>query len=239
MTEPKIATGLSIPREIQAEQSVWPTRAAELVVQSDEQYRGAGEMLLGIKALRRRIREFTDGNIRRWHEGHRAAIAERDEIDSPLEASEALVSGKMTEYDRIRKENEAAELLAKLALARRQNDERVINEAAALELEAKQTGDESLLAHAEALLSQPQPIVVVQQPTASPKIKGLAVTETWEVEVTSMMALLRFVLANPQHLRAVQANETYLKAEARNKRQLFAIDGVRAWVTKGLKSTGR
>lgn len=236
MTDTVLAT---IDRAPVTEALTWPDRAAALVIRTTEQYAAAADLLIGIKALRKRIADTFDGHVNRAFQLHRALVAERNSADAPLTSAERLIKDKLvawdTEQERIRK----AEQLRLAELARQQEESRRLAEAAAMEREAAATGDVLLRQEAEALISEPVDVPVVQVESATPKVDGLSYRTTYSATVVDMLALVNFCASNHQHLELLLPNTTALNIMARALKQGLSIPGVRVVVKRDVAAGAR
>lgn len=165
----------------------WPQRAGALTIASPATYTEAGEMLKGIKALRKEVDAAFDPIITAAHAAHREACSQKKRAETPLaEAEQILKRGLIaydTEQDRIRRDEERR----LQELARQEAETQRLNEAAALEREASATQDLSegyhLRREAEALLDAPivAPVVVLEKST--PKVTGISYRDVWRFRI--------------------------------------------------------
>lgn len=71
--------------------------ARALRITTDEEYEAAGKFLVEVvKPGLARVDEVFDPNIRRWHEGHKAALEEKRGHAAPLLEAERIVKGGIT-----------------------------------------------------------------------------------------------------------------------------------------------
>lgn len=225
--------------EVTTQALAWPERARTLRIVDAGSYCFGGDMLLGIKDLLKQIDAKHDPNIKRWHDGHKAAIADKRADADPLIEAETIVKKALRAYDdeqeRVRRE---AERLAQ-EQARKDAEARALAEAAAMEREAAATGDEALRAEAHEIIAAPIVVPVVSVAKATPKVSGIAYTETWSAEVTDLGALIRYVAAHPEFAPLLTPNMTALNQQARSLKSLLRIPGVRAVATKDVRAGRR
>lgn len=173
---PTDSTVIDFPAQaIAAEAQSWPSRARGVVIADDTSYRGACDLLLGIKDLRKRVAEVHDPNIKRWHDGHRAAIKDKKESDDPLDEAERIIKRSLAAWDEAQ-ERERRERQRQADEEARQRDETErLERAAAMEIEGKEYGDDALVQEAHALI-EPPPMAVVAAPVAKavPKVSGVS-----------------------------------------------------------------
>lgn len=128
-------------------------RAKALVVKDQATYEEATAGLLVIKEFLKRVDALCDPNIKRWHEGHKNAVAEKKALtDLPLQA-EAIykrgIGAFVQEQERLRLE---AQRKAEEEARRREEEERL-----ALAVQAEEMGaDEQTI---EEIVNTPQPVM--------------------------------------------------------------------------------
>lgn len=177
----------------------WPQRAGALAIASPATYTEAGEMLKGIKALRKEVDAAFDPIITAAHAAHREACSQKKRAETPLAEAETILKRGLiaydTEQDRLRREEERR----LQELARQAEETRRLDEAAALEREASTMADLNegfqLRREAEALLEQPivAPVVVLEKTT--PKVSGISYREVWRFRITDATKIPREYLA--------------------------------------------
>lgn len=224
---------------VKAEALTWPERAKALKVTDGTTYTSAAETLQAIKALRTRIGETFDPHIKRAHESHRALLREKQDAEAPLLEAESLIKRTLSDYqveqERIRREEERRQQEE----ARKAEEARRLEEAASLEREAQATDDAALLDEAMAMLDAPMAPMPISLPRATPKVSGIVHRENWSARVTSLIALVRFVAAHPEHVNLLTANQTALNGLARSMKQNLKVDGVQAVNTPTVAASGR
>ena len=86
------------------------TRATEMVISDQPQYKDAADFLLGVKSLQKKIKETFDPIVDAAHRAHKEATTKRKEHLEPVLMAEGLIKGKMVTYtseqERLRKERE-------------------------------------------------------------------------------------------------------------------------------------
>lgn len=154
-------------KEVELEQKALTVadEAKALTIKDQISYDRAAEKLLGVRALIKQIDETFDPDIKRWHEGHKAAIATKKKVLGDLPAADATLVRLLGQWEmeqkRIQAENDRREQEA----ARRREEEARL----ALALEAEKQGAES--ATVQEILETPQPI---QVPVARPTFQRAA-----------------------------------------------------------------
>lgn len=231
-------TILAAEQAVTEQALAWPDRARAIRIVDAESYRFAGEMLLGIKALRKEVDATFDPNIRRWLDGHRAAIADKRKAETPLADAETILKRGLgaydTEQERLQRE---AERIAQ-ELARKAAEDAALAEAAALEIEAAATGDVALQQAADDIIATPVVVPTVSVAKATPKVAGISYTETWKAEVTDFGALVQFIAAHPVYLPLLAVNATAMNQQARSLRSSLQLPGVKVYAEKGVRAGG-
>ena len=68
------------------------------------------------------------------------------------------------------------------------------------------------------------------------KVSGISTSTNWKAEVTDMLALVKFVAANPHMIDLLQVNTTTLNQHAKATKDNTKIDGVRVYSEQVLAS---
>jgi hypothetical protein len=152
-------------KEVELEQQALSVadEAKAIIIKDQISYDRAAEKLLGVRTLIKQIDETFDPDIKRWHEGHKAALATKKKVLGNLPFADAtlvrLIGQWEIEQRRIREENDRKEREAAL---KREEDARL-----ALALEAESHGAEEETVRE--ILETPQPIQVQpSKPTFKP-----------------------------------------------------------------------
>lgn len=219
-----------IETDVRERALTWPEQARRAVVRDGETYSAAAELLKGIKALRQEIADTFDPHIRRMHDAHKALLKEKAEAETPLTEAERIIKDALVAFDR-EQERQRLETQRRLeAEARAQAEADALAKAAAMEREGQAYGDGALVDDAAALLEDvltaPAPAVPLVQ-KATPVVAGIAHRSTWSAEVVDLLALVRYVAANPQYLGLVLPNQPALNQQARSLKGAMRIPGVR------------
>jgi hypothetical protein len=218
--------------ELEFETVDWPARARALAIVDDASYIVAGEMGTGIRALRERIAAFCDPNIRRWHDGHKAACEQKRALEAPLIEAEGVLKGTLRSYhveqERVR-QAEAARLAAEAA---REDEDRRLEEATALERAGETEAAQQVLDGAS---FRPPPVI----DAPAPAIRGVSTRKVWRAEVTDLPALLRAVADGTVPRDVVAIQQGALDRAAKAMRSTLAWPGVRAYCDTAVVLSGR
>jgi hypothetical protein len=206
----------------------WPEKARAHVISDGTTYQRAADLLVSIKALRGEVNATFDPIIADAHKVHKTACDKKRVADAPLLEAETILKRAMadfnTEQERIRLEEERR----LEAEARKREEDRRIEEAAALEREAIATDSPELHYEATQLIEQPVVVPPVQVAKAVPKVAGIVHRENWSARVVSLVALVKFVAAHPEHQNLLMPNTAALNSLARAMKSNLKIDGVQA-----------
>lgn len=218
----------------------WPEKAMALKVTSVETCERAAEMLLGIKALRKKVAETFDPHIKRAYEAHRALCREKTEAEAPLTEAERMLKDSLSAYnaeqDRLRREEERR----LQEQARREEEQRRLAEAAELEAQAVAEGNADLQAEAEAMIAAPIETPYTPVKSATPKVAGIAYTKTWKAECTDLRALIQAAAKTPQLAGLLMANQVGINGILKAlKGDMNKIPGIRAWEVDDVRAGRR
>ena len=175
-------------RKIEVQEQEAMEQAKALIVLDNPSYIEASNFLIGLKGLQREINETFDPIIKKAHEAHKEANAQKNRHMEPIKSAEELVKGKIIifqlaeETKRLYAEKQAQEA------ARKAEEDRRLSEA----IEASKNGQ---AAQAEAILNEPMQAPVVIVPSSVPKISGISKYKFWMHKVVNESAVPRKFLA--------------------------------------------
>lgn len=184
-------------------------------------YKQAAHVLKAAKAHIKVIREHYKPLKESAFAAHKAVTKSEKDMLLPVEDLCRDTSGKMVGYQR-EQDWIAREEQARLeAIQREREEETRLAEAEA----AEQAGDAEL---AEQIIDEPVelPPVVVQSST--PKIAGISHKKTWKAEVTSKVALIKFVAENQKWLHLLDVNTKEIGRLATAQKSALSIPGIKA-----------
>ena len=169
-----------------------------------------------------------------------AARQERLRLEAKAREDQAAADKKAREIALAKAEAEAEAQKAELAAAVKDNEgveeayEKLLalsQTQAAAEADLKQAAERAYAAQSIAsVLTAP---VVASE---APKVKGVSISAPWTAEVTDLLALVKFVAANPQYINFLQENITPIKQQAKALQKNCKIDGVRVFQEDRLTS---
>jgi hypothetical protein len=217
----------------------WPSQARALRVADGDSYQQACELLLAIKALRGEVNQTFDPIIADAHKAHKTACGKKQQADAPLLEAETILKRSMADFNVEQERLRAAEERRLQEEAQRAEETRRLDAAAALEREAVATDSPELAYEAHELIERPIVAAPVQVARTVPKVAGISHRENWSARVVSLMALVKFVAAHPEHQNLLQPNTAALNSLARSMKGNLKIDGIQSVNTPTVAAAGR
>ena len=169
-------------------------QAKSIKVVDSDTYSAAGLLWKAIVDMIKEVDDAFDKNIKRWHEGHKAAIADKAKYWNPLDSAKKSVKKIMSDYDTEQERIRQAEQRRLEEIARKEEEERRLAEAIAAEEAARASGAtvEEAAQEATAIIEEPvmvAPVVVEKQ---VPKMAGGPVYQTrWKFMITDAKKIPR------------------------------------------------
>jgi len=153
-----------------------PDQAKQISIASNDDYVRAGELLLVIKEIRKKI-ENTFKPIKQKMDAAKKEVLDQERLaDAPLIEAEGiikpLISAWCAEQEKIRQEEERR----LREIARKEEEERQFQEA----LAAEAAGEKDVAEEIMAAPVQAAPVVV---PKAVPKVSGIAIKKEWKFRI--------------------------------------------------------
>lgn len=193
-----------------------------IAITSEQEYKGAAEILKGFKAIQREIDDTFDPVIKANHEAHRQALEAKKKHSEPLKAAEVIVKKKLGTYsaeqEKIRREKEA-----KLREELRQKEE---EERLAEAEKADEAGQDDKV---EEILSRPAPAPVVVLPSETPKVAGISTRKTWKFRIVDEKDIPREYL---------KVDEVKIGQMVRALKENAKIDGVEVYAVDSIAARG-
>jgi len=195
-------------------------------IKSAEDYIRAGEILISLKEIRKKI-EATFKPIKQRIDAAKKEVLDQERAaDAPLKRAEDYLKPMIRSYDdeqdSIRRERERRLLEQG---KRREEEERL---AAALAAEA-----------AQVIISEEVYVPPVVLPKATPQVQGLSFRENWKYQVVSLIDLVRAIGAGNVPLSAIRENDVFLGQQARAMKSALNYPGVRVWAEKTIAAGRR
>jgi hypothetical protein len=175
-------------KELECKALTVPEKARSIQVHNSETYIAAGEILVEIKGLRKEINSTFDPIIKKAYEAHKEAKAQKTRAEAPLIEAENIIKPALNAYDSEQERIRRAEEMRLQEIARKQEEDRRLAEAAEIE----KAGDKKL---AEEILSAPVEVAPVIVAKAVPKLEGVYFTERWTFRIVNPAIIPREFLA--------------------------------------------
>ena len=202
-------------------------KARAVVVSNAADYEAAAALCQGWASDRATLEAELRPNIKRWHEGHGAALAQLKRLDAPFNEAIIIVKGQMLRWKR--EEDERAEKLRRelAAQQKKEEDDRRIAEAE----ELAEAGEPEA---AEEVLTAPSIAPPVRVAPSVPQVGGVKTQGRWKAEVTDKKKLVAAIAAGTVPLAAVDVNTTVLRQHATALKEELKWPGVRVYKEDGL-----
>lgn len=153
-----------------------PDQAKQISIKTMDDYVRAGEIMLTIKAIRKKITETFKPIKQKMDAAKQEVLDQERAADAPLKEAESWLSPQIItwnrEQERIRQEEEAR----LREIARKEEEERQLQEA----ILAEQSGQKE---EAEAIISAPVQAAPVVVPKAVPKVAGMSIRDNWKFRI--------------------------------------------------------
>lgn len=224
-----MATTLISPEEVAKMVPAVVDQARNLTVRDGDDYEMACTFLTLVANRKRQVEETFDPIVRKAHETHKEAVAQKKKFMDPLLLAEGEVKLKVArwrnEQERLRQAKEAR----LQAEAKRQADEQALQEAAHLAAAGESDLADMRLTEAAAA---PAPVVVLE--SSVPKAEGIAARKDWKWryqvgETATLRELVKAAAADERFLPFLMVKETEITATAKRQKDLARIPGVEVY----------
>jgi predicted ribosome quality control (RQC) complex YloA/Tae2 family protein len=201
-------------KELKQELKLVEKKIGELVVVDKDTYAMAGQVIIDIDGMIKRVNQYWEDPIKKAFEAHRALTAKRGEMLKPLEDRRKIIKKLISDFatEQARKQREEQ---ARLNLEReeRERKEREKLEKAAVKAEEKGQTEkaESLRERAEEVNV---PLAIVEpeiKKTVSTGAGSITQTNDISVTITDPLKILQAVISGRIPITIVNINETKLK----------------------------
>ena len=221
--------------EVEQRALTLPEKATHIQIMDAETFKEAAEFTLTLRAVKKEIDNTFDPIVKKAHEAHKEAVAQKKKVMEPVEQAQKIIDRKIgdfhAEQERIRKAEEDRLRKEAEEQARKEEEERRLEEAARLE----QEGDSAM---ADAILEAPilpQPVVVPKVATQAPKVEGLSVSKIYKGEVVNLAQLIQAVAQGRAPIGLLEVNQTALNGMARALKEAFNVPGCRVVVESSVR----
>lgn len=198
-------------RVIEKERNVFINQADALIVKDDKGYDDAGLLLHDLKSIRSRIAEMFSEPVLLAHKAHKSLTTLRNNCDAPFKLADQITRRKMADHDATRRHEQAAEEARLRECARKEAEDRRLEEAQAAEDDG--ATDEEVEAVLDAPIVQVAPILSAPLP----KAEGISSRDNWKHTVVAPHVLPREWMI---------PDEKKLAAHAKSCRDTVPVAGV-------------
>jgi hypothetical protein len=155
-----------------------PEQAKEISIKTMDDYVRAGEIMLTIKAIRKKITDTFKPIKQKMDAAKQEVLDQERAADAPLKEAEALLSPQIIAWNREQERLRQEEENRLREEARKQEEERRLQEA----ILAEQAGQKE---EAEAIMDTPVQVAPVVVPKSVPKVAGMSIRENWKFKITN------------------------------------------------------
>ena len=155
-----------------------PEQAKQISIKTMDDYVRAGEIMLTIKAIRKKITETFKPIKQKMDAAKQEVLDQERAADAPLKEAEALLSPQIIAWNREQERLRQEEENRLREEARKQEEERRLQEA----ILAEQSGQKE---EAEAIMETPVQVAPVVVPKSVPKVAGMSIRENWKFKISN------------------------------------------------------
>ena len=179
--------------EIETQSLTIPERATTLRIIDAKTYSRAGNFWKEIRAIRAKVADSFDPLIKHVHAFHKATLAKKEEIDKPLENAERFVKSSMNTWNAEQERIRIAEQRRLEEIARKAEEERLLQEAIVTEAEARASGasKEEAAQEAAAIIEKPVYVPPIIIPKEVPKVTGMSFRTIWKFRIIDIAKIPR------------------------------------------------
>jgi hypothetical protein len=151
-----------------------PDQAKQISIKSMDDYVRAGEIMLTIKAIRKKITDTFKPIKQKMDAAKREVLDQEDLADKPLREAEAWLSPQIVSWNREQERIRQVEETRLREIARKAEEERKLAEAIA-----------APIAEQAAILDEPVIVSPVIVPKSVPKVAGMSIRDNWKFRVAN------------------------------------------------------
>jgi len=155
-----------------------PEQAKQISIKTMDDYVRAGEIMLTIKAIRKKITETFKPIKQKMDAAKQEVLDQERAADAPLKEAESILSPQIIAWNREQERLRQEEENRLREEARKQEEERRLQEA----ILAEQHGQKE---EAEAIMETPVQVAPVVVPKSVPKVSGMSIRENWKFRITN------------------------------------------------------
>ena len=226
-----MTTSLAIPEASAFEKKALAAlaQANAMTVTSEPEFQAAAVYVQGLKAYQKELDSTFDEAIAAAHASHKAIVAAKKKHYEPIAQAETVVKAKLITFQQEMERKQREEQRRLEEEARKRAEDEILAEAHA----AERSGDKSA---AEAILASPVAPLAVVAPKLTPTVSGASFRDSYGAEVVDLMALVKAVAVGKVPLGAIEANLTFINANARIHKATLNYPGVKVVVKKVMSS---
>jgi gas vesicle protein len=201
--------------EVEQKSLTAPEHACEIEIKNNGDLKDAYSFLKILKELKKQLGQIFDPIIKKAHEAHKEAKAQKNKFEDPLKEAESIVTPKIKKYldEEERKRQEEERRLQEEV--RKQQEEARIERATELEEEGKAK-------EAEEVLTEPDNTPLPTIAKTTPKVDRRLIRKTWKWRVVDASKVRRQYLTED----TVKINAT---VRAHGKDAEKTVGGIQAW----------
>lgn len=148
-------------------------QARNLVIIDQQDLDEAGAFLRSCKTARANIENFFAPGIKRWYDGHKAAVAQKNGIEAPVIEAETIAKRTISDFQVAQEKERRQQEQAAREAARKAAETEALEQASRLERAGEHEEAAAVVARAEVA---PPPVVVVP----AMKTAGVSTTKRWK-----------------------------------------------------------
>jgi len=175
-----------------------------------------------VRGFEKRVHEYSDGDISAANRLHKSLIAKQHELLAPVKCVLPLIDGALRKYNDDQEQKRHAEEMRLQEIARKQEEERRLAEAVAIE----QAGDKEA---ADQVMAEPVYVAPVIVAKSVPKVAGLSYTENWKFRVINPALVPREFL---------RLDDIKIGQYARAMKSAGRIPGIELYSEKNVRGRG-
>lgn len=197
-----------------------PDQANAIIIKSNEDYSRAGQLLITIKGIRKKIEDTFKPIKQKMDAAKKEVLDQEKAADAPLAAAEAIIKPRIAQWNAEQEKIRKAEEDRLREIARKEEEDRQIAAAIA----AEQSGNKE---EAEAIIEAPAYVPPVVLAKTTPKVAGISFTKNWKFRIVDEAKIPRQYMI---------PNETMIGAIVRNSKGVIQIPGIEAYSVDSVSS---
>lgn len=197
-----------------------PDQANAIIIKSNEDYSRAGQLLITIKGIRKKIEDTFKPIKQKMDAAKKEVLDQERAADAPLAKAEGIIKPRIAQWNAEQEKIWKAEEDRLREIARKAEEDRQIAAAIA----AEKSGNKE---EAEAIIEAPAYIPPVVLAKTTPKVAGISFTKNWKFRIVDAAKIPR---------QYMMPNETMIGAIVRNSKGVIQIPGIEAYSVETVSS---